>query len=177
MPAALEYVQDGDWERVRLNMDRTAQALNPPVPQARVYNNANISVANNTVVALTFNSEDFDNGNVHSTSVNTGRLTAPITGLYSIGYTIQYASNATGLRFSGLRLNGTVRIGGDHEIPPANGSVTLLSGSTIYRLAATDYVELIVFQNSGVALNVEFAGSNSPYFWMVRLGGYVNQGV
>lgn len=176
MPFPLQPVTDGDWNTLRRNTDATSRRLNPILPQARVFNDANISVANNTVAALTFNSERYDSGDLHSTSVNTGRLTAPITGLYAVGACVSFASNATGIREVELRVNGTTVIAIDDR--PANtGAVTVISIDTQYRLAATDYVEVLAFQNSGGALNVLVSASYSPEFWMTRLGGYVNMGV
>lgn len=176
MPAPLEYVADGDWMRLRTNTDTTARLLNPPVPQARVYNDANISVNNATATALTFNSERFDNGDLHSTSSNTGRLTAPITGLYLIVGHVAFAANATGRRRAQIRRNGTQLIASNDGFPTA-GDNCFVTVSALYQLNATDYVELVVEQASGGALNVLVLANHSPEFEMVRLAGYVNQGV
>jgi hypothetical protein len=177
MPASLGYVRDGDWDTVRRNAGTTAQLLNPPVPQVRVFNNANISVANNTVTALTFNSERFDAGDLHSTSSNQGRLTAPITGLYVVGGQVRFAANASGRRDVFLRVNGSTQIAFASTPSPHASIDSYLAPVTLYQLTAADYVELCVFQNSGGALNAVFDAANSPEFWMVRLAGFVNQGV
>jgi hypothetical protein len=140
-----------------------------PPPAARVYNSANISITNNTVTALTFDSERWDNGDLHSTSANTSRLTAPITGLYEIGGCVRIAANATGIRSAMIRLNGTTDIASITEPTPSAGAASDFNPSTPYQLAAGDYVELTVYQNSGGALNVTAAGNFSPEFWMVRL--------
>src|SRR5262249_39512672 len=102
---ALEQLHDGTT--VDRNFQALASAVNPPLPQARVYNSAAISIANNTTTALTFDSERYDNGGLHSASANTDRLTVPITGLYAFGACIQWASNATGIRLFALTVNGT----------------------------------------------------------------------
>lgn len=176
MPFLLDYVNDGDWERVRTNTDATALRLNPVLPQARVYNSANIShVTSGTEQTVTFNSELYDSGGLHSTSANTSRLTAPITGLYDIGASIRFASNATGYRYIYLLLNGATAII-VHSVPAANGIVTVLPVSTHYQLAAGDYVEVVANQTSGGALNLQ-AGAGGLDFWMCRLGGYTNMGV
>lgn len=178
MPSPLGFVPDGSWDTVRRNTDTTARLLNPPLPQARVYNSANISIPNATPTVLTFNSERFDSGNLHSTSSNTGRLTAPITGLHDICAHVLYAANITGRRETTLRLNGTTVIAIDErQTVTVAGVFTAVSISAHYQLAAGDYVEVVVFQDSGGALNVTTAGNYSPEFSMVRLGGYVNMGV
>lgn len=132
---------------------------------ARVYNNANISILDLTATALTFNSERDDVGDFHSTSVNTGRLTIPIAGTYLVGCTVSFASSAVGLRAANIRLNGTTNIVGDTR-PAVTGTVTTIAISTDYTFAAGDYIEVVVFQNSGGALNVEFSGNFSPEFWI-----------
>jgi hypothetical protein len=141
-----------------------------PGTGARVYNSANISVANNTVTALTFDSERYDTTSFHSTSVNTGRLTAPTDGYYAIGAHIVHDANATGVRSLFLRLNGATFIGAiEVNAGTTGGRGTVLSVSTTYQLSATDYVEVIAYQTSGGALNVLAAGNYSPEFWMHRL--------
>ena len=41
---------------------------------------------------------------------------------------------------------------------------------TLYELAVNDYVELVVYQSSGGALNVVSSGNHSPEFMMVYQG-------
>jgi hypothetical protein len=142
---------------------------NPPA--ARVYHNANQSVANTTVVPLAFNTERFDTDSIHSTSVNNSRLTCRTAGLYLITYSLEFATNAVGLRSAVPRLNGdNTKFLDASEIPAISGGTTKLTGATIYELAVNDYVELIVFQASGGSLNVLSTGNYSPEFGMVKVG-------
>lgn len=55
------------------------------------------------------------------------------------------------------------------EHAPSAAAVTAQNPGTDYRLTAGDYVEVIVFQSSGGALNVEAATNYSPEFWMTKL--------
>lgn len=71
MPYPLERPVDGDWEKVRDNTDQTAQRLNPVFPQARVYKSGAQSLTNNTVTALWFESERWDNGDLHMVALST----------------------------------------------------------------------------------------------------------
>jgi hypothetical protein len=164
----LDWVEDPTLQR---NFDRISQELRQPVSQARVYNDANISVANTTLQALTFNSERFDHGDLHSTSVNTGRLTAPVAGLYMMGGCVQFASNATGVRVVQVRVGGSTVIA-NVEIVAGAATTHSLHVSAAYQLAAGDYAELIAYQTSGGSLNVLAQGNYSPEFWMVRLAGF-----
>lgn len=176
MPFPLQSVRDGDWQTLRGVIDNIAQRLNPVLPQARVFNSANIATVNNIIKTLTFDSEAFDEGALHSTSANTDRLTAPITGIYEIGCGVSWASNATGARLALLQVNGGSFIAGDYK-NAVNGDTTLHNLHTTFRLAAGDYVTVSVKQSSGGALNVLRDSSISPEFWMVRRGGYTNEGV
>lgn len=152
--------------RVEDKLKRLQQSIVPNT-SARVYNSANLSTADSTLTALTFNSERFDNGDLHSTVANTGRLTVPITGLYLIGGNVEWAAHATGLRELNIRLNGTTYIETDSRLSAGAFRSTFQAVSTLYRLAATDYVELVGQQASGGALNVLASASYSPEFWAI----------
>lgn len=135
---------------------------------ARVYNSANIAISNATNTALTFDSERFDNGGFHSTVTNTGRLTAPFAGVYLIGAHIAWEPNATGQRLLTLRVNG-----GTTFASTQNSGATANDTSSVaaaYALAATDYVEVVVFQDSGSAKNVNTVSAISPEFWISFMG-------
>lgn len=160
---------------VQRNFDEISRVLNPPVPQAIVFNSAAISITTSGVRQfLTFDSETIDNGDLHSTAANTGRLTAPTAGLYLIGGSVEFAANATGQRELDIRLNGATFIVADRENAAAAGT-TIMSVSRFYRLNAGEYAELGVVQSSGAALNVTRQASWSPEFYMVRLAGFTNQ--
>ncbi len=139
------------------------------LPQVHVYNNANISLAVNATTYLTFNTERSDTQTMHSTVSNTGRLTAPIDGVYLIWGSVWIASDANGYRALTIRLNGTTGIA-SIQVPAVNGASTRLCVTALYSLSATHYVELGAWQNNGVgALNALAQGNESPEFGMVRL--------
>lgn len=181
MSITLEFVKEfGDEEpldsgAVDRNFRKLQGAVNPPMPQARVSNGSDISTTSGVDKVLSFNTERWDNGKVHDTSV-AERLRAPMAGLYAIGAHVMFTSNATGYRQVVLRLNGTTNIAADTR-PAANGQDTNVTVTTQYELAQGDYVEVLARQTSGGALNVRAVGNLSPEFWMTRLGGFVNQGV
>ena len=135
---------------------------------ARVHNSANISLSNSTVTTLTFDSERFDTDTIHSTSTNTGRLTTKTAGKYLISATVQFATNTTGKRTLRLRVNGSTPIA-DTAIT-ASGDSRDVTITTLWDLAADDYVELQALQDSGGALNVEAESNSSPEFMMARIG-------
>lgn len=131
------------------------------VPRARVSNNAVQSIANNTLTALSFNSETYDTDVIHDNATNSSRLTCKTAGVYQIIANVTFASNATGYRRVLLHFNG----GGDIAeviVSAVSGVTTSISATSDYLLAVNDYVEVKVQQNSGGALDVN-AGSNTTF--------------
>lgn len=136
---------------------------------ARVYNSADIALANTTAVVLTFNSERYDDAAFHSTSSNTSRFTIPVSGRYAAGASVVFASNATGFREAWLLVNGTTRIA-DMLIPAVSGISTRITLAGVeWEFTAGDYLEVFCYQNSGGSLNITAASAYSPEFWIHAL--------
>jgi hypothetical protein len=136
-------------------------------PKCRVYNSANISVATSGVVQyLTFNSERFDTDSMHSTAVNTGRITFTTAGTYLVGANVQFASNATGFRDCFIRRNGTTSVAYT-RMANAGATVCIVPVQCVAAFSAGDYIEIGVQQSSGGALNVEAATEYSPEAWAI----------
>jgi len=137
-------------------------------PHCRVYNSAAFTHnSTGNSLAITFNSERVDVGGCHSTVSNTSRLTVPAGegGWYAFGGGVTIAANATGVRILWVRLNGTTSLV-KHNQDGLGGNEVNLAVSSRYQLAAADYIELMVYQNSGGNLNVNATGNESPEFWM-----------
>lgn len=136
----------------------------------RVYNSGNISVVTGgSGTALTFDSERWDTDGMHSTSSNTGRITATRAGQYIITAHVRFAANGTGARSLLIRLNGTTFIANAFYPAVAGGDNTDVSVATLYQLAASDYVEVVAYQSSGGALNALASGNFSPEFAIARI--------
>lgn len=132
---------------------------------ARVYNSANISIPNNSFTALTFDSERFDTDSIHSTVVNTSRLTIQTAGKYIIVGQVRFAAAAGGRRQIRIFLNGATIISSVEPNVVADGTANpKLIATTIYDLAVGEYVELEAFQDSGGAINVLTSANFSPEF-------------
>ena len=142
--------------------------------RARVYNNANISVANapSPFQVLTFNSERYDNDAIHDTVTNNSRLTCKTAGVYSIAGHVFFAGNGTGQRGLQIRVTGTTNavIASDMRPNTSAGIGTQVSVATQYELAVNDYVELLAYQDSGGPLNILTQANYSPEFEMARIG-------
>lgn len=134
---------------------------------------ANQSIANGTITTVLFDTETKDTDAYHSTVSNTGRITIPKTGVYLVEYMVTFAANTTGQRYAWIALNGSTsnRFDGYMLISASSSDSTAVGGTAIMSLAATDYVETMVFQNSGGALNVSGgATAGACRFAITRLG-------
>lgn len=133
-------------------------------PCVSCFRSAAQSIPNTTATVITFDSEVYDTDNFHSTVTNTGRLTAPVAGKYMVTGAVLMTANATGARVLDLRINGAGVIDEDALVPSAAQS-TYLRVSRPYLFAAADFVELLIIQTSGGALNTG-AGLSQIHFSM-----------
>ena len=135
---------------------------------ARVFNTSSIPITSGVVTTLTYNSEDYDDDNYHSTVSLTGRLVVPSAGRYTIGCNIAWDSNSTGYRELRFRLNGSTIIGRVRHLP-VSGATSWQALNVTLSLSANDYIESQVVQTSGGVLDVALGGNASPYFWITRI--------
>jgi hypothetical protein len=144
-------------------------ALYQAPPSCRAFHNAAQAIANTTIAALAFNAERFDTHAFHDPATNNSRLTVPagLGGLYLLGGHVTWAAGAGNRRQVAIRLNGATTI---EVADQAGAGSPSQSATTTYRLAAGDYAELTVYQDSGGALNVSAFSNFSPEFWLIRMG-------
>lgn len=145
---------------------------NPPA--CRAYHNTTQSLTDNTETTVLFNAERYDTDTMHSTSTNTGRITFNTAGLYVVGFLIEVAAAADyTLCYTSLRLNGTTPLFEDvsYADPVAAANVHL-GGTTVYKFAAADYVEIRAYQDNtaNAARNITNAANRSPEFWATWIG-------
>jgi hypothetical protein len=140
---------------------------------ARVFNSADVTVSSlkpGEWTSLTFNSERWDTANLHETATNSGRLKAPVAGKYYIFANITWESPiGSGLWGLRLQLNGKTVIA-EQSLPNTAAPFRIsMSVGTLYSLAAGDYVEVQVFQNSGNPLLIPSIAATSPEFGMAKV--------
>lgn len=128
----------------------------------RVYNTAAIATASGTSKALPFDSNrQISHAAMHSTTTNTERLVAVTTGWHMFGANVQWATSAAGERVTMIRLagaNGLARVQG------AGLATTLIQNvSGGWYMTAGDYIEVVVVQTSGGALNVAAPAGSDRY--------------
>jgi len=139
---------------------------------ALVYNSANQSIPNATNTSLTFNNENHDTDNIHSTSTNTERLVVP-TGVSRVVLKgqVSFAADATGIRQIQLLKDGSAAFAGgciNTELNP-NGTwpARVEFTSPTLTVVPGNYFEIQVYQNSGGALNV--LGTSSPTWFCMEI--------
>lgn len=116
------------------------------------------TISDSTLTAIPWDTEDYDNGGLHSTSSNQSRFTIQSTGYYLVTANLTYAGFANGRRTCEIHVNGVATrlysevmatpsaAGGDQPWTPGVSGVLLLS--------ATDYVEVKTYQNQGASRNI-----------------------
>jgi len=142
-----------------LTADSAASAgVSWTLPQVvRAIRTSNQSVANATDTAIQLNAaDDFDTNSLHDISTNNTRLTASVAGYYHVIGEIKFATSTAGTqRYAKIRYNGsTVKAQSVDAQAPATGVTPVIQVSTLVDLSASDYVELMAYQDSGGALNV-----------------------
>lgn len=128
-----------------------------------VYATAAQSVPNASSIPVLMNTEVWDPAGMHDPAVNTSRVVARKTGYYKLGGQATFTPNALHGRVAYFQLNGTTAIPGsgcgcqgiDLTYSPA-----MALPDTIVHLNINDYIELIVGQNCGTALNTQAIAQN-----------------
>lgn len=136
-----------------------------------LYRTADQTISNNTATAALWDAEFYDTDNMHSTSLNTSRITIPTGkgGKYLLTNSILWSNNGTGAREQTILKNGS-QLGWD-EIMPVNSSAsyTATSGARVVDLVAGDYIELFVKQNTGISLGM-LGGATASVFQVSKIG-------
>lgn len=116
-----------------------------------VFNSSQQTVSTSGAVAITFDTDSFDNGGLHSTSSNTSRVTISSSGAgyyLAIG-SVSFAPSSQGYRQVDIRKNGSLIL--DSVTMPFNvaGSPTLrLQVQSYVSLSVGDYLEVLATQTS-----------------------------
>lgn len=140
--------------------------------RASVYNAVVQSVPNAALTAVAFNTETFDTASVHSTTVNTSRMTIPggADGIYLAVGKVVFAPNGTGVRQVRIRKNGA-DVATCSNTPAGAGTEMIVAIQSIVSLVGNDYLEMFAYQSSGAALNTGDPSSRALQneFTVVRL--------
>ncbi len=159
----------GRTERIEKSAPVTARLLGLGLG-ARITHSVAQSIASGTGVSLSFDTSQRDTDGYYSSAAPT-RLTVPtgLGGEYLVSAHVEYAANATGHRHLFIRLNGVTALVTDIRLALGSTLPTRMSVQAQVPLAAGDYVEVRVFQDSGGALSVTNT-TFSPRLTLVRVG-------
>jgi hypothetical protein len=131
--------------------------------------NTTISSATDTI--LTWSSENFDSDNYHSTSSNTSRITIPTgkAGKYLVNAAVYWESSPTADALAlRIRKNGAGQVQ-FNSLPKPNANQVTVTTTVTLDLVVGDYLELVVYQNSGSNLTVN-GDSTYTFFGVNYLG-------
>lgn len=136
-------------------------------PRCQIAHSTTQSIANSTDTVVAFNTDDLDSAALHDTATNNSRITIPTGqgGLWLFTGYVEFAASATGQRKLALRVDGATVVAQQLVDAAAAGVTTGLNVALLAVRTASQYVELVVNQNSGGALNL----SASPRFMAVRV--------
>lgn len=127
----------------------------------KIYHNTTQSVSSGSAgsgLNPLFNSEEWDDMGLHSTSSNTDRFTATESGVYHFTGSVFFQANSAGIRYACFTKNGTDIIGsGDRTLSPGNTGGISVRPECMVTLASGDIVRLYAEQNSGSALTIGHA--------------------
>ena len=134
--------------------DATATYAPIDAVSASVYRTADLSVADVTATAVPWTAEKFDTAGFHDNATNPSRLSVPVgeDGLYLVTVNGEWAPNASGERVIHFQRSGAEYL--LVNTIPGVATISLRPTATwVGRLAYPDYVECVVYQSSGAALN------------------------
>ena len=141
------------------------------------------AIANDTRVRVTFDAESYDVGSNYDTSAY--KFTAPIAGIYNFNVKVLWDNNATtdAGDWTAEDRHDLYLLKNDGNVNPAAGNIQaaemgVVSGtisdyyvmsslSSDLKLDAGDYMEVAVYQNSGVIQNTF---SNNSHYWSAWTG-------
>lgn len=143
-------------------------------PRCRLFHGSTQSIPNTTETALTFNSEEFDASSLHSTVSNPTRISYQSTGVWLVGATVNFVTATAQTGYLRFFKNSTTAVGsaaGFKGTGVSNFSQRITATAIDVVTSSNDYLEAIVFQNAGGALECGNASSRIDQndFWTVKL--------
>lgn len=115
--------------------------------------NTSFSVPDSVVTTITFPTEVFVNGGIHSISTNPTRVTVSKSGIYAVCVNLNFGLNVNGRRVVGINMTGTGSYGvnADFAPQPVTGE-GYASAYQLFNAVAGNYFTTTVYQSSGSAL-------------------------
>ena len=126
-----------------------------------------VTIASGVVTKLPLVAESWDVGGMHSITSNTSRLIAPVDGIYQVSATISWRASSAGTqRYVTFRKPAGSDLALSQVSPVKSASnFTTQVVSAHVKLAAGEYIEPYVYQDTGASLNV-VVGSHVEMAWI-----------
>ena len=134
-------------------------------PAARIVQGTGTTLTSGVGANLLFDTESFDVGALHSTSVNTDRMTISTAGLYLFQATVSFPANATGYRRAVIINQGGGAIAADTRsaFGTFNNEVNLVG---IDRMSPGNWAAVQATQSSGGNLTTVAGFTSFCCFWI-----------
>jgi len=126
--------------------------VNPLDISCKIIKTSDQSISNNTMTTINWNSELYDTDGMHDNSTNNSRITIKTAGKYSILAQSEWGANSGGFRFLEIIKNGVDSIARVRHLAENASEHNI---SFVGEFAVNDYIELIVFQDTGGNLDFE----------------------
>lgn len=139
--------------------------INPPRARVKVSNNQ--AVADSSIYAVIFETEEFDFGDMWNPPFPT-RLEVKVPGQYLFGVSMSFAASAVGVRTVTIWKNRTTQLAVVQQ-SASSAFETMLALSALADMVAGDYVEVMVFQTSGGPLNITPGAATPAVLWAMGL--------
>lgn len=147
----------------------------PALAGCKVTLAADFNIPDATDTAVVWDTEAFDTASMHSAGTNPSRITIPEDGTYLVGF---HASMETDGAGAGGRNYSLIKKWGEVDqvvliamtpVPSATENDLWQTFATPQSFVVGDWIELIIFQNSTVTIQVE-GGSDSSAMWAYKIG-------
>lgn len=143
--------------------------LGASAPSCKVYRTADLSVATGSAyTTVTWQASEYDPYGMFTSGTN---IVVPVSGRYLITAQIEWAGNATSYRGASLRVNGSATTNFAFVQNDSSGTALFShSISSVRSAQAGDYFQLLVRQNSGVALAMSSTTVAETHMTVTYLG-------
>jgi len=158
---------DTSGEEAQIQFDSTAFTIpNSSYGKVLIKKSSDQTLSNGVWTDITFDSEDYDNRDMHDNVTDNQKIVIARSGLYLIIGTLKYEAGGAGIRCNRLTLNGTP-VGTEFCTNALIGmQETVSTGTQVLELSTSDELVLQGFHNGPATLDVLASDS---FFNIVRL--------
>jgi hypothetical protein len=163
------WTGSGGTATQRIVISQNGDVTNVWQPRVGAYRSGNQSITTSTDTAIQFNAESIsDVGTMHDNVTNNTRVTALVAGLYLVIAQAAFAAHATGTRRLQIREDGSTLLSTRIWHTPSGTTSEYMQVHCLWDAAASGYVELMAWQNSGGNLNI-LGGAEITFLHVIKL--------